>query len=55
MADNAAELHHIHDRSPVIINPADWDFWLQAPLEELYCFDQPYPAERLTVEHSAEP
>ncbi len=49
------ELEYIHDRSPVIIDPADWQTWLTAPLEELYRFDVPYPAERLQVEHTDQP
>ena len=55
MTDNAPELVHIHDRSPVIIDPGDWDFWLNAPLEDLYRFDQPYPADRLVVQHTDAP
>lgn len=55
MTGNAPDLIDIHDRSPVIIDPEDWDFWLTAPLEELYRFDRPYPADRLAVEHTATP
>ena len=55
MTDNAPELAHIHDRSPVIIDPSDWDTWLHAPLEELYQFDRPYPADRLLVNNTPEP
>jgi len=55
MTDNAPDLIDIHDRSPVIIDPEDWDFWLTAPLEELYRFDRPYPADRLKVEHTTTP
>lgn len=52
MTSSASELSYIHDRSPVIINPSSWQTWLTAPLEELYQFDSPYPAERMTVEHT---
>lgn len=55
MTDNAPELIHVHDRSPVILDPGDWEFWLTAPLEDLYRFDQPYPADRLAVEHTDAP
>jgi putative SOS response-associated peptidase YedK len=55
MTDNAPGLADIHDRSPVIIDPSDWDTWLHAPLEELYQFDRPYPADRLIVDHTSEP
>lgn len=55
MTDNAPELIDIHDRSPVILDPEDWDTWLHAPLEELYQFDQPYPGERLIVERTSMP
>ena len=55
MTDNAPELSDIHDRTPVILDPEDWDTWLHAPLEELYQFDQPYPGERLIVERTSMP
>jgi putative SOS response-associated peptidase YedK len=55
MTSNCLELAHIHDRSPVILDPADWDTWLQAPLDELYQFDRPYPAERIVVEATDRP
>lgn len=50
MTDNAPELAHIHDRSPVILEPADWSTWLNAPLGDLYQFDRPFPAQRMMVE-----
>ncbi|WP_375194625.1 SOS response-associated peptidase [Sphingobium sp.] len=55
MTDNAPELIDIHDRSPVILDLEDWETWLHAPLEDLYQFDRPYPAERMIVEHTANP
>ncbi len=55
MTDNAPELAHIHDRSPVILDPQDWDTWLTAPLEDLYQFDRPYPAGRMIVEATDAP
>lgn len=55
MTDNAPELAHIHDRSPVILDPADWDTWLHAPLADLYQFDRPFPADRMVVEATANP
>lgn len=33
--------------------PDDWQAWLTAPLDELYRFDRPYPAERMRVERTA--
>jgi putative SOS response-associated peptidase YedK len=53
MTENAPELIDIHDRSPVIIDPEHWETWLNAPLAELYQFDQPYPSERLVVDATA--
>ncbi|MCW2386945.1 MULTISPECIES: SOS response-associated peptidase [unclassified Sphingobium] len=55
MTDNAPELADIHDRSPVILDPADWETWLTAPLDMLYQFDRPYPADRIKVERTAIP
>ncbi len=49
MTDNAPELASIHDRSPVILAPDDWNTWLDAPLEELYRFDRPWPAAETVV------
>jgi len=50
MTDNAPALAHIHDRSPVILEPHQWQTWLTAPLASLYQFDRPFPAERMAVE-----
>ncbi|WP_333840536.1 SOS response-associated peptidase family protein [Novosphingobium sp.] len=50
MTDNAPELAGIHDRSPVILAPADWEPWLQAPLNELARFDRPWPADDVTID-----
>jgi len=55
MTEACIELAEVHDRSPVIIDPEHWEIWLKAPLEELYQFDCPYPADRLRVEHTATP
>ncbi|GGZ02813.1 hypothetical protein GCM10011614_17360 [Novosphingobium colocasiae] len=49
MTDNAVELAAIHDRCPVIIDRQDWATWLHAPLEDLYRFDRPLPADRMQV------
>lgn len=50
MTENAPELADIHDRSPVILDPADWQAWLTEPLDTLRRFDRPYPADRISVE-----
>lgn len=55
MTANAPELAHIHDRSPVILAPADWNVWLTEPLDALYRFDRPWPAQDVAVEHTATP
>lgn len=55
MTENCIELADIHDRSPVILDPQDWDTWLHATLDELYQFDRPYPADRLTVDRTDVP
>lgn len=52
MTDNAPELGDIHDRSPVILAPEDWHEWLTAPLEDLYRFDRPWPADDVHVERT---
>lgn len=49
MTDNAPELAEIHDRSPVILAPEDWETWLSAPLEDLRQFDRPWPASDTMV------
>lgn len=53
MTENAPELSHIHDRSPVILLPDQWQEWLTGPLSELYQFDQPYPAAGVKVDATA--
>ncbi len=55
MTENAVELVDIHDRSPVILDPEDWQAWLNAPLADLYRFDRPYPAERILVDRTTAP
>ncbi|WP_408588365.1 SOS response-associated peptidase [Novosphingobium sp.] len=55
MTDNAPALADIHDRSPVIIDRADWSAWLTAPLGQLARFDRPYPADRIAVQHTQIP
>jgi putative SOS response-associated peptidase YedK len=50
MTDNAPELVDIHDRSPVILAPGDWQTWLSAPLDDLYRFDRPWPADDVRVD-----
>lgn len=49
MTGNAPEFEHIHDRSPVILLPNQWQTWLTAPLEVLYQFNQPFPAAAVKV------
>jgi len=49
MTTCAAELAEIHDRSPVLLAPEDWQAWLQAPLGELARFDRPWPAADVKV------
>jgi putative SOS response-associated peptidase YedK len=55
MTENAPDLADIHDRSPVILDPADWGTWLSAPLADLYQFDRPYPADRIEVDRTDAP
>lgn len=52
MTDHAPELADIHDRSPVILAPEDWQTWLSAPLDDLYRFDRPWPADDVHVERT---
>jgi putative SOS response-associated peptidase YedK len=52
MTDNAPELAHVHDRSPVILSPADWNTWLTAPLPDLAQFDRPWPASEIVVDET---
>lgn len=54
MTGNAPELEHIHDRSPVILLPDQWQTWLTAPLEDLHQFDRPFPAAEMMVESTTE-
>lgn len=50
MTENAPELSHIHDRSPVILLPGQYRTWLTAPLPDLYQFDVPFPSDQTRVE-----
>jgi len=42
----------IHDRMPVILEPEDYDRWLDAatPVDELRALQKPYPADRMRAE-----
>ncbi|MBA4092422.1 MAG: hypothetical protein C0494_17770 [Sphingobium sp.] len=55
MTDACNELEYIHDRCPVILDPEDWDAWLNAPLPDLYRFNRPLPVERMIVEATEKP
>lgn len=55
MTDNDPELAWVHDRSPVIVGPADWQTWLTAPLEDLAVFDRAWPAHLVQPERTDEP
>lgn len=55
MTENAPELADIHDRSPVILDPQDWETWLSAPLDALYQFNRPYPVSKMHVERTNAP
>lgn len=55
MVDATEELWDIHDRMPVILHPDDHEAWLNAPAEEAMALVRKYPADRLTVERTANP
>lgn len=55
MVDATEELWDIHDRMPVILHPDEHDAWLRAPAEEAMKLVRKYPADRLTVDRTAEP
>lgn len=47
-----ARITEIHDRMPVILDPADYDAWLDPALHDatrLLPLLRPYPAERMTL------
>jgi putative SOS response-associated peptidase YedK len=54
MTSACSELLHIHDRSPVIIERHEWRQWLTMDLLSLKQFDKPLPAQRMTVNATAE-
>src|SRR5512135_603654 len=42
----------IHNRMPVILDPADWDAWLDPETKDLAALEallKPYPAEAMTA------
>jgi len=49
MTDAPPEQIQIHDRSPVILAPEDWQAWLEAPLPDLSRFDRPWSAAETEV------
>jgi putative SOS response-associated peptidase YedK len=55
MVDATAELWHIHDRMPVILQPENHDKWLNASPEEAQHLLTKYPADQLAVERTDVP
>lgn len=55
MTDAAVGLEDIHDRCPVILEQADWDVWLNAPMADLKQFDRALPADRFLVDRTNVP
>lgn len=40
----------VHPKAMItILHEADWSRWLECPLDDVVTFQQPYPAERMTV------
>ena len=54
MVDATTELMDIHDRMPVILAADAHDAWLRAPAAEALALVTPYPADRLSVDRTAE-
>lgn len=52
MTDNAPQLRYVHERTPVILSPYEWQTWLTAPLAELDLFDRPWPPSDVQVDAS---
>lgn len=50
MTQSDERLASIHERSPVILRPDEWETWLEAPLADLLQFDRRYPASEIKVE-----
>lgn len=55
MVDATEKLWHIHDRMPVILQPADHEAWLRAPAEEAMALVAKYSADLLVVERTDVP
>ena len=53
MCDNRADLEYVHDRMPVILAPADYDRWLQAPLDDILDLCKPWQG-KITVEQTGD-
>lgn len=55
MTDAAPELMQIHDRAPVLLAQNDWETWLNAPLEDVYHFDRPWPPAEMAIDRTSDP
>lgn len=55
LVDAVPETLDIHDRMPVILQPADHERWLRAPADEAMSLVTQYPSEKLVTDHTAEP
>lgn len=54
MTDPSPQSAEVHDRMPVILDPADWQQWTGGTPAEAFDLCQPY-AGTLTIERTAEP
>lgn len=45
MCDNRPDLEYVHDRMPVILDPADYDRWLEAPLNDIKTLCKPWEGQ----------
>jgi len=42
------------DRTPMILDPDDYDTWLQGTPDEAFALIEPFPAERMVIHQSGE-
>jgi putative SOS response-associated peptidase YedK len=47
MREACIHVEGIHDRMPVVLQPADWTRWTDEPAEEVRALCVPYPGEML--------
>lgn len=56
MRDANDAIQPIHNRMPVILNPADYETWLHGSFDDAFALqERVYPSDAITIDRTSEP